>query len=78
MDILSMIKNMDKAQLEKSIEEAKAYLATEEGKKTAKMLSEGKMPDGGNIPDNLKQAAETIKNDKSAQKILKGYMDKNG
>lgn len=78
MDFLELLRTMDKEKLQKSIMEAKAYLATEEGKKTAEMLTQGKMPDGNNIPDSLKQAAESVKNNPAAQNLLKGYMDKNG
>ena len=78
MDFSAFIKGMDKDKLVKSIEAARNYLATEEGKKTAKMLSEGKMPDGQSIPDNLKEAATAISRDENAQKLLKGYMNKNG
>lgn len=78
MDILTLLKSMDKEQLQKSIEAAKAYLNTDEGKKTAKMLSEGKMPDGQSMPDDLKQAAKAVKDDPAAKKILKGFIDKNG
>ncbi len=70
MDIFSMLKNMDKETLEKGIAQAQAFLSTPEGQNAAKMLSEGKMPDGGNIPDGLKDAANMIGNNKQAQDIL--------
>lgn len=78
MDILALLKSMDKDTLDRSIAQAKAYLATEEGRKSAKLLSEGKMPDGSNIPEELKTAAEAIKNDKAAQKALKAFTSSNG
>lgn len=70
MDIFSMLKNMDKETLEKGIAQAQKFLATPEGQNAAKMLSEGKMPDGGAIPDNLKEAVNIIGDNKQAQDIL--------
>lgn len=78
MDILSMLKNMDKETLEKGIAQAQKFLATEEGQNAAKMLSEGKMPDGGTIPDDLKDAVNAIGNDKKAQNILGELMKARG
>lgn len=76
MDIFSMLKSMDKDTLEKSINAAQAFLATPEGQNTAKMLSEGKMPDGGNIPDELKNAASAISGSKEAQGMLGEFLKK--
>ncbi|MGM9552505.1 MAG: hypothetical protein ACI3XA_09660 [Clostridia bacterium] len=70
MDILSMLQNMDKETLEKGLKEATAFLSTPQGQNAAKMLSEGKMPDGGQLPEGLKEAAEAIKGDKNAQNML--------
>lgn len=70
MDILNMLKGMDKETLEKSLAAAQQFLSTPEGQNAAKMLSEGKTPDGGALPENLKDAVSSIQNDKSAQKML--------
>lgn len=70
MDILSMLKNMDKDTLEKGLKQAQEFLATPEGMNAAKMLSEGKMPDGEAIPQDLRDAANAIKEDKKAQDVL--------
>lgn len=70
MDIFSMLQNMDKETLEKSLKQAQEFLSTPEGQNAAKMLSEGKMPDGGAIPDSLKDAANAIREDKKAQNVL--------
>lgn len=78
MDFLALLKTMDKDKLLKTIASAREYLATEEGARAAQMLSEGKMPDGQAIPDNLRNAVEAIGKDENAQKLLKGYMNKNG
>lgn len=69
-DIFSMLKNMDKDTLEKGIKQAQAFLATPEGQNTAKMLSEGKMPDGGSIPAELTDMAKAVSEDKKAQQML--------
>ncbi len=76
MDIFNMLKNMDKDTLEKSISAAQAFLSTPEGQNAAKMLSEGKMPDGGSIPDELKSAANTISGSKEAQSMLGEFLKK--
>ncbi|MBQ7876475.1 MAG: hypothetical protein IJ316_04215 [Clostridia bacterium] len=78
MDILNMLKNMDKETLEKGIAQAQQFLATPEGQNAAKMLSVGKMPDGGVIPDNLKDAVNVIGNNKQAQDILGELMKARG
>ena len=67
MDILSLLKNMDKETLENSIRQAQSFLSTPEGQNAAKMLSDGKMPDGGSIPEELKDAVDAIGNNKNAQ-----------
>ena len=70
MDILSLLKGMDKDTLEKGIKQAQEFLSTPEGKNAAKMLSEGKMPDGVNISEDLTSLAQSISEDKKAQKML--------
>lgn len=70
MDIFNLLKNMDKDTLEKGLKEAQKFLATEEGQNAAKMLASGKMPDGANIPEELKSAVSAISEDKNAQKML--------
>ncbi|MBQ8003361.1 MAG: hypothetical protein IJ297_07965 [Clostridia bacterium] len=76
MDIFSMLKNMDKDTLEKSISAAQAFLSTPEGKNAAQMLSEGKMPDGSKVPDELKSAASAISDNKEAQNMLGEFLKK--
>lgn len=70
MDILGLLKNMDKDTLEKSIKEAQRFLSTPEGQNTAKMISEGKMPDGSQLPDELKDMAKAISKDENARSVL--------
>ncbi len=77
MDIFSMLKNMDKDTLEKGLKQAQEFLATPEGQNAAKMLSEGKMPDGGAIPKELHEAAEAIKGSEKAQSMLGEFLTKN-
>lgn len=77
MDILELIKNMDPETLKKSIAQAKEFLSTKEGMEKAKQLANGTL-DSATVPEDLRKAAEAIKNDKSAQKILEGYLNKNG
>ena len=77
MDILELIKSMDSETLKKSIAQAKEFLSTKEGAEKAKQLVNGSL-DSASVPEDLRKAAEAIKNDKSAQKILEGYLNKNG
>ncbi len=70
MDILNMLKGMDKETLEKSLAAAQRFLSTPEGQNAAKMLSEGKMPDGGDMPKEFKDAASSIADSSQAQNIL--------
>lgn len=76
MDIFSMLKNMDSETLQKGIQQATEFLSTPEGQNAAKMLSEGKMPDGGALPEELKSAADAIKGDKKAQDALGEFLKK--
>ncbi len=76
MDIFSMLKNMDKDTLDNALKEAQRFLATPEGQNAAQMLQEGKMPDGNNLPDSLKDAAKTISEDKNAQNMLGEFLRK--
>lgn len=70
MDIFSLLKNMDPETLKKGISQATEFLSTPEGQNAAKMLSDGKMPDGGEMPDSLKSIAEAIKSDEKARNAL--------
>ncbi len=70
MDIFSLLKNMDKDTLEKSIKEAQKFLSTPEGQNAANMISQGKMPDGGEMPEGLKDMAKMISEDKTARDSL--------
>ncbi|MBR5535491.1 MAG: hypothetical protein IKU60_02450 [Clostridia bacterium] len=76
MDIFSMLKNMDPDTLQKGIKQATEFLSTPEGQNAAKMISEGKMPDGGAIPDSLKNLADSVKNDEKARDALGEYLKK--
>lgn len=76
MDIFEMLKNMDKDTLEKSINQAKEFLSTPAGQNAAKMLADGKMPDGAAMPEGLKEAAETISRDRKAQSLLGEFLKK--
>ena len=77
MDILELIKNMDSETLKKSIAQAKEFLSTQEGAEKARQLASGNF-NSADLPEDFKKAAEALKNDKSAQKILEGYLNKNG
>lgn len=70
MDIFSLLKNMDPETLQKGIAQAQEFLSTSEGQNTAKMLSEGKMPDGSEMPDSLKSIAEAVKSNEKARDSL--------
>lgn len=70
MDILDMLKGLDSDALEKGIAQAKKFLSTPEGQSMAKSLSEGKMPDGAPLDENLKNIAEKIKTDENARQML--------
>ena len=78
MDIFSMLKNMDKDTLEQSLKQAQAFLSTPEGMDAAKNLANGQMPDGGEIPEGLKDMAKTISRDKGAQNLLGEFLKKKG
>lgn len=75
-NIFNILKNMDPQTLQKGIQQATEFLSTPEGQSAAKMLSEGKMPDGGVLPEGLKDAANAIKNDKKAQDALGEFLKK--
>lgn len=70
MDIFNLLKNMDPEILKKGIAQATEFLSTPEGKDAAKMLTEGKMPDGSEMPDSLKSIAEAVKGDEKARDVL--------
>lgn len=70
MDIMNMLKDIDPETLKKGIAKAQEFLSTPEGQNTAKLLSEGKTPDGGTLPESLKEVADAIQKDKNAQKML--------
>lgn len=70
MDIFSLLKNMDPETLKKGIAQATEFLSTPEGQNAAQMLSSGKMPDGGEMPDSLKSIADAIKSDEKARDAL--------
>ena len=76
MDIFSLLKNMDPETLQKGIAQATEFLSTPEGQNAARMLSEGKMPDGGEMPDSLKGIANAVKNDEKARDALGEYLKK--
>lgn len=76
MDIFSMLQNMDPKELQNGIKQATEFLSTPEGQSAAKMLSEGKMPDGSAMPDTLKSLAGAIKNDEKARDALGEYLKK--
>ncbi len=76
MDIFNLLKNMDPQTLQKGIAQATEFLSTPEGQNAAKMISEGKMPDGGAIPDSLKNLAEAVKKDEKARDTLGELMKK--
>ncbi|MBQ8541398.1 MAG: hypothetical protein IJ435_08000 [Clostridia bacterium] len=78
MDIFSMLQNMDPETLQKGIKQATEFLATPEGQSAAKMLSEGKMPDGGAMPEELKSVAESVRNNEKARDALGEYLKKQG
>ncbi len=78
MDIFSMLKNMDKDTLEQSLKQAQAFLSTSEGMDAAKNLANGQMPDGSEIPEDLKDVAKTISRDKGAQSLLGEFLKKKG
>lgn len=69
-DTFDMIKNMDKKSLGEAVSQAKKFLATDEGKRAVEKIKNGQMPDGAQIPDNLKQAAKALsENPESAKKL---------
>lgn len=76
MDIMDILKNMDKDTLEKGLKEATKFLSTPEGQNAAKMISEGKMPEGTEMPAELKAAAESVKDNKAAQNMLGEFLKK--
>lgn len=76
MDIFNLLKDMNPETLQKSIAQATAFLSTPEGQNAAQMLSQGKMPDGSNMPDELKKLAEGVKDNKKAQECLGEYLKK--
>lgn len=76
MDIFNLLKNMDSETLQKSIAQATQFLSTPEGQNAAKMLSEGKMPDGGKMPEDLKAFAQSVKDDEKARNALGEYLKK--
>lgn len=76
MDIFNLLKNMDPDTLQKGIKQATEFLATPEGQNAAKMISEGKMPDGGEMPDSLKNLAEAVRSDEKARDALGEYVKK--
>lgn len=78
MDIFSMLKNMDKDTLEKGLKQAQEFLSTPEGQDAAKKLSQGNFPEGMNIPEELKDAAKSISEDKNAQNMLGEFLKKRG
>lgn len=73
-DIANMLKNMDKRQLQEGLNKAKQFLSTEEGKAAMAKIKEGKMPDGANIPDDLKKAAEALSKDPESAKKLSSFL----
>ena len=77
MYILELIKSMDAETLKKSIASAKQFLQTKEGSEKAKSLLNGNL-NTDEVPENLRAAAEAIKNDKAAKKALEGFLNKNG
>lgn len=74
-EISDMLKSMDKKTLQSSINEAKRFMSTPEGRDAMKKISEGSMPDGGKIPDNLKKAAEALSHDPESAKRLAAYFN---
>lgn len=76
MDIFNLLKNMDSETLQKGIAQATEFLSTPEGQNAAKMLSEGKMPDGGEMPDSLRSLAQSVKDDEKARDTLGEYLKK--
>ncbi len=76
MDIFSMLQNMDPKELQNGIKQATQFLSTPEGQNAAKMLSEGKMPNGSAMPDSLKSFAEAVKGDEKARDALGEYLKK--
>ena len=76
MDIFSMLKNMDPETLQNGIKQATEFLSTPEGQNAAKMISEGKMPDGGEMPESLRSFAQSVKNDEKARDALGEYLKK--
>lgn len=78
MDILSLLKSLDKQTLEKGISQAKDFLATPSGQELAKKLSQGNFTDTNLLPPELQNAANALANDKAAQKALGDILNKNG
>ena len=75
-ELSDMLKNMDKNTLQNSIAEAKRFLATPEGKSAMDKLSHGEMPNGGAIPNDLRQAAEALSRDPESAKRLAALFDR--
>ncbi len=69
-DIASILKNMDKATLQKSVSEAKRFLSTPEGKSAMEKIKKGEMPDGGQLPSELKGAADALAKDPATARSL--------
>ena len=74
-EISDMLKNMDKRTLQNSINEAKRFMSTSEGKEAMKKISEGNMPDGEKIPENLRKAAEALSRDPESAKKLAAMLN---
>lgn len=72
MDILSMLKNMDKDTLEKGLKEASAFLSTPEGKNLAQKLSSQE------VSEDVKKAVSDAVNDKSGDNPLGELLKKAG
>ncbi len=73
-DIAAMLKDMDKRRLREGLDRAKRFLSTDEGKAAMAKIKEGKMPDGTNIPDDLKKAAEALSKDPESAKKLSSFL----
>lgn len=70
MDIANLLKNIDPETLKKGIAQAQEFLATPEGQNAAQMLSQGKMPDGGQMPEALKSFTGTALEDEKVRNTL--------
>lgn len=78
MDILSLLKSIDKQTLEKGIAQAKDFLSTPKGQELKEKLSQGNFSDTSTLPPEFRDAANALVNDKAAQKALGDILNKNG